>query len=130
MKNKTKPLLRTDDFKIDPLVDEVMYLPEDMDEVAKEYPFEADFIRKTQHDEDQRKAEDHKNGKLSNPVKPSSQISNYEFYLLEQSKKNLSFVADILGSKQKARDFRDGKVTLADLGALSPVVNPKRLSDI
>jgi hypothetical protein len=58
------------------------------------------------------------------------EVSSYEKYLHEQAQKNISFVADVLGSLQNAKDFRDGKVTLAQLGALSPAALPKRLKDI
>ena len=57
----------------------------------------------------------------------SSQIkttrSKYEGWLRTQSKENIDYVSDILGSKKKAQLFRDG-ASLADLGALSPVTNP------
>lgn len=56
--------------------------------------------------------------------------SAYELHLLDMSKKDLRFVADILGSEQRAKDFRDGKVTLTELGLTSPVARPKRLSEI
>lgn len=52
--------------------------------------------------------------------------SRYEGWLREQSKKNIDFVADVLGSKESARAFREGEVTLAELRALSPVANPQR----
>lgn len=50
--------------------------------------------------------------------------TSYEGWLKAESKKNLDFVSDILGSKEKARAFRDGTATLSQLGSLSPVVNP------
>lgn len=50
--------------------------------------------------------------------------TQYESWLRAESKKNIDFAADVLGSKEKAKAFRDGKVTLSQLGALSPVANP------
>lgn len=50
--------------------------------------------------------------------------TRYEGWLKEQSKHNIDFVSDVLGSKEKARAFRDGTETLSSLGALSPVANP------
>ncbi len=56
--------------------------------------------------------------------------SKYEQHLLEQSDKNIDFVADVLGSMEKAVAFRDGDVTLEELGATSPSANPIRMSDV
>jgi len=50
--------------------------------------------------------------------------TKYEGWLKEQSRKNIDYVSDVLGSKDKARLFRDGKATLSDLSSLSPVANP------
>ena len=47
--------------------------------------------------------------------------TRYEGWLKEQSKTNIDYVSDILGSKKKAQLFRDGKITLKQLGAASPV---------
>lgn len=56
--------------------------------------------------------------------------SKYEGWLREQSRKNIDFVADILQSKQRAVDFRDGKLTLAQIERQSPVsgINTNDLS--
>lgn len=56
--------------------------------------------------------------------------TKYEGWLREQSRKNIDFAADVLGSKQAARAFRDGQVTLAQLNAASPVANPLRRGSI
>lgn len=50
--------------------------------------------------------------------------TSYESWLKEQSRKNIDFVSDVLGSKEKARQFRDGDKSLFDLGMESPVANP------
>lgn len=56
--------------------------------------------------------------------------TNYEGWLKGQSKSNIDFVSDVLGSKEKARQFRDGIVTLDDLKLKSPVVNPLNRTNI
>ncbi len=50
--------------------------------------------------------------------------TRYEGWLRGQSRKNIDYVSDVLGSKQKAIDFRDGNITLAQLGLESPVARP------
>lgn len=50
--------------------------------------------------------------------------SKYEGWFRAQAKKNLDYAADVLGSKERAKAFRDGQVTLSQLGAESPVANP------
>jgi hypothetical protein len=57
-------------------------------------------------------------------VQQKTSRTHYEGWLREQSKKNIDFASDVLGSKKAAQAFRDGKVTLAQLGAQSPVTNP------
>jgi len=49
--------------------------------------------------------------------------TKYEGWLKAQSKTNIAFVSDILG-KKNARLFRDGKVSLLELGLESPVARP------
>ena len=56
--------------------------------------------------------------------------SSYEIWLKEQAEKEIDFVVDILGSKEKAIAFRDGKVTLSQLGAESPVTKTLKISQI
>lgn len=77
---------------------------------------------------------DNKNrrGKVQKPTKKAreegkfkinikTQRTKYEGWLRDQSRHNIDFVSDILGSKKKAQMFRDGKVTLGELGLKSPV---------
>ena len=56
--------------------------------------------------------------------------TNYESFLRQESKKNIDFVSDILGSKEKARMFRDGKISLLELGLQNPVARPINLGSI
>ena len=63
-------------------------------------------------------------------VKRECKKSKYEEHLLKQSDKNIEFVAGVLGSMEKAIAFRNGDVTLEDLGATSPSANPIRMSDV
>jgi|TARA_R110000803_G_scaffold30190_1_gene68238 hypothetical protein len=63
-----------------------------------------------------------------NKIEPKK--SKYEKHLLEQSDKNINFVAGVLGSMDKAIALRNGDVTLDDLGMTSPSSNPIRFSDI
>jgi hypothetical protein len=49
--------------------------------------------------------------------------TKYEGWLRDQSRHNIDYVSDVLGSKEKARLFRDGKKTLLQLSAESPVAN-------
>lgn len=50
--------------------------------------------------------------------------SRYENWLKEQSRHNIDYAADVLGSKRNARLFRDGEVTLQDLALENPVARP------
>ena len=63
-------------------------------------------------------------------VKTQNRKTKYEEHLLKQSDKNIEFVAGVLGSMEKAIAFRNGDVTLEELGATSPTANPIRFSDI
>jgi len=77
---------------------------------------------------------DNKNsrGKVKKPIKKNREDgtfkidiktsrTKYEGWLKDQSRKNIDYVSDILGSKAKAQAFRDGTMTLKQLGAQSPV---------
>ena len=56
-------------------------------------------------------------------VKEVTTRTRYEGWLKAQSKTNIDFVSDILG-KENARNFRDGKISLSQLGLQSPVARP------
>lgn len=57
-------------------------------------------------------------------VKQITTRTDYEGFLRSQARKNIDYVSDILGSKENAILFRDGKVTLYDLGKTSPLNSP------
>ena len=56
--------------------------------------------------------------------------TRYEQFLREQSRKNLDYAADILGNRDNARRFRDGQVSLYELGLQSPVARPLNRNSI
>lgn len=56
--------------------------------------------------------------------------TRYEGWLKSQSRTNIDYVSDILGSGKNARLFRDGEVSLAQLSATSPVANPINMSKL
>jgi len=56
-------------------------------------------------------------------VEEKTMRTKYEGWLKAQSKTNIDFVSDILG-KKNARLFRDGEVSLTQLGLQSPVARP------
>lgn len=56
--------------------------------------------------------------------------TKYENWLKAQSRTNIDFVSDVLGSKEKARMFRDGRASLLDLRMQSPVARPTNRNSI
>lgn len=56
--------------------------------------------------------------------------TKYENWLHEQSKTNIDFVSDVLGSKEKAQLFRDGKETLSSLRMENPAANPTNINSL
>ena len=56
-------------------------------------------------------------------VEEHTMQTKYEGWLRGQSRTNIDFASNVLG-KENARNFRDGKVTLSQLGLESPVARP------